>query len=412
MSGRAYAGGARARYLFLGATCFLLLFGAVMVYSASSVADFVSHGDSAHHFKRQLMWIAVGFVAMFVGMKFDYRRLRSLAWTFYAICLAGLGLVLVMGVGKWGATRWIDVGGFTIQPSEYAKLACVLVTALLIGEFQSRRISEKVFWGRLALSTGAVAVLVMAQPDMGTTMSILIAVFVVLVIGGIAATRLWTIATAGLAGVAGLIAIEGYRAERFLAFVNPWHDPQGSGYQAIQAMLAFGSGGLTGVGLGLSRQKYFYLPAAHTDFIFAIIGEELGLVGTLAIVAAFALFAYAGIKIALGSKDRFGRLVAGGLTAMIVIQAGMNMAAVTSLMPVTGITMPLVSFGGSSLTFTMLCIGIVLSVSTNGNKGVRILPGPASDEESVRARDDERRGNRRPRLSGIDGGRGASRRRA
>lgn len=409
---RHYAGGPLPRYLLLGSTAFLLLFGLVMVYSASSVSDLVNFQDGAYHFKRQLLFIAAGLICMVVARWYDYRRLRPLSWPLYGISVAGLVAVFAIGVGKWGATRWIDIGGFTIQPSEYAKLACILVTAILLCDLSAHKIDRRDFWGRLVVSVGIVLGLVMLQPDMGTAMSTAIAVFLVVALGGIEWTILGGTVVAGTAVAAGAIAVAPYRAARFLAFLNPWADPQGGGYQSIQAMLAFGSGGIAGVGLGMSRQKFFYLPAAHTDFIFAIIGEELGLLGTVAIVVAFAIFAYAGMRIALGARDPFGRLVAGGLTAMIVTQALMNMAAVTGLMPVTGITMPLVSYGGSSLTFKMLCVGIILSVSTYGARGVRAVSNRPTTKEPARARTDERRGNRRSHIPRVGGRSASARRRA
>jgi cell division protein FtsW len=395
----------------MGSTLFLLLIGLVMIYSASSVSDLVNTGDSAHHLKRQLMWIAAGLVLLILVRRFDYRRLRAMSWPFYLVSLAGLVAVLAVGVSKWGAQRWLAVGSYTIQPSEYAKLACVMVTALMLTELKRREIVPKEFWGRLLLATSAVILLVMLQPDMGTTMSIVVSVYLVLLLGGVNWGALMAIATAGAGLALGAVLIADYRAARLFAFLDPRADPQGSGYQTIQSMLAFGSGGVDGVGLGMSRQKFFYLPAAHTDFIFAIIGEELGLIGTLAIVAGFVVFAYAGVRIALGTRDTFGRLLAGGMTAMIVTQALMNMAAVTGLMPVTGIPMPLVSFGGSSLTFTMLCVGIMLSISLHGTKGVRpVRTRTREGGRPQRARSDERRRNGRTHLSRVDGGRGSRRR--
>ncbi len=408
---RTLSGGPIARYLLLGSTVFLTIAGLVMISSAAFVSDFVRTGDSTYHLKRQIMWICLGVIILVAVKQFDYHRYKNMSWTVYGVSIVGLILVLVIGVGKWGAQRWIDLGFFTIQPSEYAKFGCVMVVALLLSQLDARAISGKEFWGRLGLALGAVTALVMAQPDMGTTMSILIAAFMVLILGGVSWGLVGGLSIVGFGAVGAAILIAPYRAARFFAFLDPWADPQGSGYQTIQALLAFGSGGLDGVGVAMSRQKFFYLPAAHTDFIFAIIGEELGLVGTLSIVVAFIVFAYAGIRIAMGAKDTYGRLLAGGLTAMIVTQALMNMAAVTNLMPVTGIPLPLVSFGGSSLTFTMLCIGIILSVSTYGTRGVRAVPSTQLKEQT-RARNDERRGDSRAHLSGARGGRKAARRRA
>ncbi len=405
-----YAGGPLPRYLLLFATLFLLFGGLIMVYSASSVADLAQQQDSMYHLKRQALGALGGLVLMAVAMLVDYRRARWASIAVYGGSLIGLGLVFFMGVGKWGATRWIDMGFFTIQPSEYAKLGCVMVAALLIQQHQSGRISSADFWRRLFGAVGIVVLFLMMQPDLGTTFSILLAVFLVLMIGGVDARFLWGGVFVGLVALAGAIAMAPYRLRRLFAFLDPWADPLDSGYQSIQAMYAFGSGGLGGVGLGMSRQKFFYLPAAHTDFIFAIIGEELGFIGSLSVLLAFGVIAYAGVRIALGTKDVYGRLLVGGLTAMLVTQAIINMAAVTGLVPVTGIPLPFVSFGGSSMTFTMLCIGVILSVSTYGartKKRAHVL-----SKESASASSAERRGNCRSHLSGVDGGRSAVRRRA
>ena len=212
-----------------------------------------------------------------------------------------------------------------------------------------------------------------------------------------------------VAAVAG-IATEPYRLERVMTFLHPGKDPQGDGYQIIQALLAFGTGGLKGVGLGLSRQKFFYLPEANTDFIFAIIGEELGLVGTLAVLSGFGIFIYGGMRIALGARDQFGRMVAGGLTAMIGLQAFMNMAAVTGLIPVTGKPLPFVSAGGSSMLVTMTCVGLLLSVSRYGAKSPRVVRRRTRDEEGPREGPAERRRDGGPHLSRIDSGRPVRRR--
>jgi len=225
----------------------------------------------------------------------------------------------------------------------------------------------------------------------------------------------WVLATAAGIAIAVPLLIMGkdYRAMRFLGFLDPYADPLGKGYQIIQAKLAFGSGGLLGLGLGLSRQKFFYLPAAHTDFIFAIIGEELGLLGTLTVVVAFGVMCYAGIRIALSIKDPYARLVTGGLTIMIVTAAVLNMASVTGLMPVTGIPLPLVSYGGSSLLFTMGCIGLILAMTRGRDRAsVRQRPPVVENERNAGASTGERRRDGRPHLSGIDGGRARQKRRA
>ncbi len=360
------AGGYAARQLLLGATCFLALFGLVMVYSASSVADYVQFQDSSYHLKRQLMYLVAGTIALFVADRFDYRRLRRVAWPIWSVTIIALVAVLFVGIGKWGATRWLRIGPVPIQPSEWAKLACVLVAAYVLSEWRRGRIDDKALLGRLAVCALPTLALVMKQPDMGTSVTIALAVLMAAWLGGMSVGRIGAIVAAGAGIGYALILLEDYRASRLDAFLNPWKDPQGPGYQIIQSLLAFGSGGLDGVGLGMSRQKFFYLPAAHTDFVFAIVGEELGLVGSLSVVLAFLLFAYAGTRIALGAKDVFGRVLAGSLTGILVLQAVMNMAAVTHLMPVTGIPLPFVSYGGSSLTFSLACVGLILGVSRRG----------------------------------------------
>jgi len=405
-------------YLLLASLLVLLAGGLLMIYSASSVSAYVKEGDSYFYVVKQLRFVALGVVALAVASRWNFRTKGILnaelgAWVIYGVSLLGLILVPFIGIEAGGATRWLLFGSATVQPSEYAKLGCILVTAILLAEYKKRHIDGRQFLFRLVAMLTPVVLLVMLQPDMGTTMSILIAVFLLLWLGGIDWRVLLGTGVGGIGLAVLMIFVEGYRMDRLTGFLDPWSDPLGKGYQIIQAKYAFGSGGLTGVGLGLSRQKFAYLPAAHTDFIFAIIGEEAGLLGTLGVVAAFAAFTYAGIRIALDCKDPFGRLMAGGLTAMIAVQAVMNMAAVTGLIPVTGIPLPLVSYGGSSLTFTLGCIGLILAVARQAKAAVRVkVREVGEDKRSVRASTDERRRDRRPHLSSIDGGRAAGRKRA
>lgn len=354
-----------AKYLLLASTVFLAVGGLLMIFSASAAKDFLDTGNSYDHVTRQAMFLAIGLVGLLVCWRLPTGLVRATGWGVLLASDAALVLVFAMGVGKYGATRWIDLGFTTIQPSEFAKLGCVLVLAGIMAD-RARRPGEP--WRddliKGAFAVGIPFVLVMLQPDMGTAMSILIAVFIVMILGGLPARYIVATAGAGAIAVPALIATKGYRTSRFLSFLDPSADPLGAGYQILQARLAFGSGGLFGLGLGLSRQKYLYLPAAHTDFIFAIIGEELGLLGSAAVVIAFGLFCYAGIRLALSVKDPYSRFVAGGLTAMIVTQALINMGSVTGLMPVTGVPLPLVSYGGSSLVFTLGCVGLILAVTS------------------------------------------------
>lgn len=402
-----------ARYALLGSTILLSLGGLLMIYSASSASDFAKFGDSAYHLKPQAVFLILGIVTLWACSHLTPRLVRRLGWWVLIGSDVGLLFVLAMGVGKYGATRWLDLGFTTLQPSEFAKLGCVLVVAEILADRERRPRPIKDDMPKLLLVVGVPFVLVMLQPDMGTAMSILMAVFFVLVLGGL--QMRWVLATAAGIAIAVPLLIMGkdYRATRFLGFLDPYADPLGKGYQIIQAKLAFGSGGLLGLGLGLSRQKFFYLPAAHTDFIFAIIGEELGLLGTLTVVVAFGVMCYAGIRIALSIKDSHARLVAGGLTIMIVTAAVLNMASVTGLMPVTGIPLPLVSYGGSSLLFTMGCIGLILAMTRGRDRAsARQRPPVVENERNAGASTGERRRDGRPHLSGVDGGRARQRRRA
>lgn len=411
----------RPAYLLLAATLILVVGGLLMIYSASSVSDYVKLGDSAYHAKKQLMAAALGGLSLLVLSRWDFRKKRSgldprrpevFAWGLWAVSLLGLVAVEAAGVAAGGSTRWLDLGPIAVQPSEYAKLGCLLIACVLAVRWRRGEITNKQFALRLLYATVPVTVLVMLQPDMGTTVSIVLAVFLVLWLAGVRGRWLGLMLAGGGALGALMVWVAGYRVDRILAFLDPWADPSGKGYQIIQSLYAFGSGGLFGVGLGLSRQKFFYLPAAHTDFIFAVIGEELGLVGTAVVVLAFLVFAYAGMRIAIEAKDPFGRLMAGGLTAMVVAQALMNMAAVTGLMPITGIPLPLVSAGGSSMTFTLGCIGLILAVSRYGGSSRVRLVRPAPSRGSRREGTDDQWRDGGPRLSRADGRGATARRRA
>lgn len=410
-------------YVLLAMTGLLTLGGVMMIYSASSVADYVKYGDSAHHLKKQLTHVLAGGLAMYVislwdvrGRRRDGSDLRSaelLGWGIWGLSLAGLIAVSIIGVTGGGATSWLDLGPASIQPSEYAKLGCVILTAIMMVGYRRGQYSGRDLLVRLGIVLGPVVVLIMAQPDMGTTASLLLAIGMLLWLGGVPGKWIGATLAITVPAAIGFIAVAGYRMRRVTAFLDPWSDAGDSGYQIIQSLYAFGSGGLFGVGLGLSRQKYFYLPAAHTDFILAIIGEELGLLGALTVVAAFGAFAYAGMMIAREAASPFGRLLAGGLTAMITGQALINMAAVTGLMPITGIPLPFVSAGGSSLTLTLVCVGLILAVARNGGKPrMRLVTSTTKTRGSDSAVPTQRRRDGGAHLSRADRGRTSRRRRA
>jgi cell division protein FtsW len=399
-----------ARYLLMAAAAFLAAAGLLMIYSASSVADLQKFGDTAYHLKRQGAFVVIGLIAALVLSRIDYRRLKPLVRPALIGADLLLGAVLVLGMSKWGAQRWINLGPVPVQPSEIAKLCVVGAVALALAETPPHRRTFTGLGAQLALVVLPAAALIMLQPDMGTTMSMIIAVLFVLWIGDFDKRSLAATVLAVATAVPVAIIAAPYRFRRFTAFINPWADPKGQGYQIIQAMYAFGSGGLQGVGLGLSRQKFFYLPAAHTDFIFAIVGEELGLIGALAIVASFAVFAYAGLRIASRSKDRFGRLLAGGVVVVVATQAVLNMLAVTGLMPITGIPMPFVSYGGSSMILNLACLGVIMSVYRFGNLSVKRTGSvPVRSEENVVEGPAEWRRYGGSHLSSVDGGRRAAR---
>jgi cell division protein FtsW len=350
-------------YLVLGATMLLLVLGLVMVLSASSVTAFTRSGSSFSIFDRQAVWAALGVPAFWVASRLPVRALRVLGYPLLLAAMALLAIVPLVGSARFGATRWLDVGPVQLQPSELAKLGLVLWGADLFA--RKRRLLGD--WRHLLVPflpvVVTLVVLVMLGRDLGSTLVLLVLTFALLWIVG-APGRVLAVLTACCAGGVTLLAmVEPYRLQRVTAFLHPERDPSGASYQLLQGLYALGSGGWFGVGLGASRQKWQYLPNSYTDFIFAIVGEELGLVGCFAVLALFGTLAYAGVRIARRTTDPFSRLVAGAVTTWMVAQALINMGAVTKLLPVTGIPLPLISFGGTSLVVTMLALGALAGVA-------------------------------------------------
>ncbi len=342
----------------------LLSLGIVMIYSASAIVALDRFGDSAFFLKRQLLWTLLGLGAMSVALTIHYERLRRATPVLLLLVAVALVAVLVPGVGRMagGARRWITLGPLNFQPAEAAKLVLVLYLANYLTNrgVAVRRIAT--VWPPLLVTGGLFGLLVL-QPDMGSAMMLGGLAAVMLFLGG---ASLWHLAGLGLAALPPLALVtvwEAYRVRRLLAFLDPWRDPRGSGFHIIQSLLALGSGGLLGLGLGASRQKFFYLPERHTDFIFAILGEELGLMGTGAVILLFAFVAVRGFRIARAAPDRYGTLLAGGITASIVGQAMLNIGVASGLLPITGVPLPFLSFGGSSLLTTCLGVGILLNIS-------------------------------------------------
>ncbi|MEW6031616.1 MAG: putative lipid II flippase FtsW [Bacillota bacterium] len=343
----------------------LLLLGLVMVFSSSSVRAYVEFGDSYYFFKRQLAWVILGLGTMLVLMKVDYWDVRRYARPFFLVALLLLVIVLIPGLGRTagGARRWIGYGSLGFQPSELMKLAIVVYMSWALTRVPGR--VKDFVRGVLpyVLLMGVVFALVLKQPDLGTAVAIGGTVMVMIFLAGARLGHLAGLAAAAVPLVFAAMWGEEYRRRRFLAFLDPFADPQGSGFHIIQALYALGSGRLFGVGLGDSRQKYLYLPAEHTDFIFAIIGEELGFVGGLLVLGLFLVLAWRGYRTAMTAPDAFSSLLAAGVTTMIVFQATVNIGVVCGVLPITGIPLPLVSFGGSSLIFTLAGVGMLLNIS-------------------------------------------------
>jgi cell division protein FtsW len=342
----------------------LVVVGLVMVLSASSVQALRDFGSSWVVFQRQAMWVVIGAVALLLAVRIDYRRWQRPAVPLVLVALGLLLVVLVpgLGVSVRGSSRWIGTGQFRVQPSEFAKLAILLFTADILAR-RGAKGSARSALRPILVVFGIAAFLVMGQPDMGTTLVLGCIVLVLLFVGGVELRTLGGVmgAAAGAALLLGLV--ESYRRARLFSFLNPWKDAGNSGYQIVQSLVGLASGHWTGLGLGASRAKWGFLPNAYTDFIFAIIGEELGLIGTLLVIGLFVAFAILGVRTALKAPDRFGALLAAGITAWVVGQALINIGAVIGVLPVTGVPLPFISFGGSSLVITMGAAGILLNIA-------------------------------------------------
>jgi len=346
------------------ATLLLVCASIVMVYSASALVALERYQQPYLFVTRQVMWAVLGLALLAVAMRVDYRTYRSDTFVW-----ALLGVVAVMLIGVLfsapinGTRRWFGFGGLGIQPSEFAKIACVLFTALIL-ERRMHRIDDLSYsLLPIGIVVGMLVGLILLQPDFGTAMSLLLVVAAMVFAAGLNYRYLVGAVLVMLPAVYLVLVSAPYRRRRLFAFWDPWADPLGDGFQIIQSLIAVGTGGLFGRGLMEGVQKLFYLPEPHTDFIFAVIGEELGLIGTTGMLACFCLIAWRGLRIALRAQDGFGSLVALGLTSMIVVQAFVNMSVVLGLLPTKGIPLPLVSAGGSSLLVSLLGMGVLLNIS-------------------------------------------------
>jgi cell division protein FtsW len=342
----------------------LNVIGLVMVLSASSVESLRAYGSSWFFFERQIAWVAAGAAMFIVGVRFDHQRLRRLAAPMLLLALA-LVLVPGFGVSVYGSRRWLGSGAVRFQPSELAKLALAVFVAHLFCRRAEQKRTDLPFSPYPALvALGLVVVLVMGQPDMGTALVMTLMVGAMVFVAGAPLKTMAAMAGAAMsvALLAGLVAP--YRRARLMSFLHPFNDHSNTGYQVVQSLVGVSSGRYVGVGLGASRAKWGFLPNAHTDFIFAIIGEELGLLGTLLVVGLFAALTFLGVRTAIRASDRFSTLLAVGITTWIAGQAAINIGAVIGLVPVTGVPLPFVSFGGSALLFTMAGAGILVNIAS------------------------------------------------
>lgn len=357
--------------ILLITTILLIVIGVVMVYSASAVIAYHEMGDYYYYVKRQFIFALLGLIAMFVVMKVEYWRLRRWARPFLLLTLFLLILVVIPGVGleRGGARSWLGVGAFSIQPSEFAKLGMVLYVSHLLTKFHKQIPSFTRGLIPILALAGFFFALIMLQPDLGTGTVLLGTVLLMIFAAGAKLSHLGGLALLGASGFVALVAAAPYRLERIYAFLDPWSDPLGDGYQTIQSLYAIGPGGLFGLGLGHSMQKFNYLPEPYNDFIFAIVAEELGFIGGSLLLLLFIFLIWRGFRTAAVAPDLFGSFLAIGITGMIALQVAINIGVVIGFFPVTGITLPFISAGGSSLTILLVAMGILLNISRYADRG-------------------------------------------
>ncbi|MBI2874653.1 MAG: putative lipid II flippase FtsW [Firmicutes bacterium] len=349
----------------MAVTLFILAFGLVMVYSSSAVLSYMEHGFNYFYFQRQVAWSVLGLVAFFFLSNFSYEKLRRFSRLAVIGAVILLLAVFIPGVGVEinFARRWLGIAGLTLQPSELAKLAVILYVSHLLTEKKEKIHSFSRGILPPLLVTGLVSGLILLQPDLGTSVAIAASTLFLLFIAGARSLHLAGLLAAGAPALWWAIFSEPYRRQRFLAFLDPWADPLDTGYHIIQSLYAIGSGGLLGLGLGQSRQKYLYLPEPQTDFIFAIIAEELGFIGGLLLISLFSVFIWRAFRVALKAPDPFSTLLAAGISTMLGLQTLINIGVVTGSMPIKGMPLPFVSFGGTSLLFCLAGTGILVNIS-------------------------------------------------
>ena len=358
----------------------LTITGLVAVYSASFVIGLADFGDSNHFIVRQAVWAAFGALLLVAAAKTDYRKYRRLAVPIMGATILMLIAVLVVGIDGGGARRWLGQGELSIQPAEFAKLTVIVyLSAWLCGKGDSIRSFEDGLMP-FVIIIGLVGALIMLEPNLGTTLIILMITVTMFWVAGASVLQMGALFAAGFVAVALLATMAGYRADRLTTFFNASADPLGHGFQTLQTLIAMGNGGVTGLGLGASRAKFFYIPESHTDGVFAIIGEEMGLVAASAVLLLYMTLMVRGFQIARRSRDEFGRLIATGITTWISVQALLNIGGITRVIPLTGVPLPFLSYGGSSLAAVMLAVGVLISISRYGeDSSSYTAPGERSD---------------------------------
>lgn len=343
----------------------LICLGVIMIYSSSGVYAAENLGDRTYFLKRHLIFLTLGTMVMFLTMAIDYRILQKHSKLLMLTAFLLLVLVLIPGIGStsYGARRWFKLGPISFQPSEFTKIAIMVYAADFLSRKQLKITNFVEGFLPLLIIMGSTCLLILKQPDLGSAVLIAAIVFILLFVAGTRIVYLIGLVVAALPALVYLVASEPYRMRRIVAFIDPWQDSQGVGFQLSQSQIALGSGGMFGVGLGQSMQKLFYLPAAHTDFILSIIGEELGLVGTIFTVLLFAVFIWQGARIAKRTNNPFGYYLALGIVSLIGLQAVVNIGVIIGAFPTKGLPLPFISYGGSALIFNMIAVGLLLNIS-------------------------------------------------
>lgn len=345
----------------------LTVFGLIAVYSASFVKSLVDTGDPYYYFVRQTIWAFGGAIGMLIIARFDYRRLQPLAVPLMLLTLTLLVTVILVGVEGGGARRWIGIGELTLQPAEFAKLTVTIYLAAWLASRGSSLRSWEHGLLPFVLIIGAVSALILLQPNLGTTLIVLAITVTMFWVAGASIVQMAALLGSGLVAITLLALGAGYRAERITAFLHAEKDPDGIGFQTLQALIAIGNGGIAGLGLGASRAKFFYLPESHTDGIFAIIGEELGLLAGLSLLLLYILLMVRGYQIARRARDEFGQLVATGITTWVAVQALLNIGGILRVIPLTGVPLPFISYGSNAIVALLLAMGVLISISRYGN---------------------------------------------